>query len=293
MTHLTFINQLRAQVGDTKRRVHIDFDGDGTTTVFQMPSDTFPVYDDSGTYTVRIGGAIQTEVTNYTLDKTTGTLTFISAPGSGTKNVTLDSVAVHLQDANWLQIMNDVIRSLGDDFWKEFIDDTSFTTTANMLSLSLTASQPNCIAIYQFQHRVLSAENWTSVEEYCNWRYDRDNNKIYIGIVDAFPNSAEHLRIRGLKTFTLGTAVTDTIDVQDKFMTIVEYGCIARYWRWRYKSVVELVSKMTQEVTRTPLQELIMLSDRFDRLYEQEKAKLKPQKPARIIPPYKEGGGQP
>ena len=50
---------------------------------------------------------------------------------------------------------------------------------------------------------------------------------------------------------------------------------------------------MTQESSRTPLQELIMLSDRFDRLYEQEKAKLKPGKPARIIPLYKEGGGRP
>ena len=81
--------------------------------------------------------------------------------------------------------------------------------------------------------------------------------------------------------------------MQDKFLTILEYGAIARYWRWRYKSVVELVSKMSQESSRTPLQELIMLSDRFDRLYELEKAKLKPGKPAHIIAPYKNGGGRP
>lgn len=111
--------------------------------------------------------------------------------------------------------------------------------------------------------------------------------------MDAFPVTGEYIRLRGLKTYTLGTAVTDTIDVQDKFMTIVEYGCLARYWRWRYKDVIELVTKMATESSRTPLQELIMLSDRFDRLYEQEKAKLKPGKPAHIIPPYKQGGGRP
>lgn len=283
---------MRAQVGDIKRRVHVDWTGDGTTNVFQMPADTFPVLDDTSTYTVKVAGSTQTETTHYTLDKTSGTLTFVSTPTNG-QAITIDSIAVYLLNADWLQITNDVIKGMGDDFWKEFVDDSNFTTTANMLSLSLTASQPNCIAVYEFQHRVNSSENWKAVEEKCNWRYDRDNNKIYIGIKEAFPNSSELLRIRGLKTYTLGTATSDTLDVQDKFLTVLEYGCIARYWRWRYKDVVELVSKMTQEASRTPLQELIMLSDRFDRLYEIEKGKLKPQKPARLIPQFKHGGGRP
>ena len=118
-------------------------------------------------------------------------------------------------------------------------------------------------------------------------------NILYVGRNDVFTVSNELLRIRGLETYTLGTATSDTIDVQDRFLTIVEYGSIARYWRWRYKSVVEVVSKMSIESSRTPLQELIMLSDRFDRLYEIEKAKLKPQKPPRTIPRYLQGGGRP
>lgn len=291
MTYLTFINQLRAQVGDTKRRVHVDWTGDGSTTVFQMPDDTFPVLDDDTTYTIRVNSVVKTETTDYTLDKTTGTLTLVSAPTNG-HAVTIDSVAVYLLNADWLQVVNDVIRSLGDDFWKEFVEE-DLTATANMLSLDLSSEQPNAIAVYEFQRRVNTSTDWRVVEETCNWRYDRDNNKIYIGIRDAFGTTGELLRIRGLKTYTIGDEVSDTIDVQDKFLTILEYGCIARYWRWRYKSVVELVSKMTQEASRTPLQELIMLSDRFDRLYEIEKGKLKPQKPARLIPQFKHGGGRP
>ena len=291
MLYSAWISQIRAQVGDIKRRVHVDWTANGTDTVFQMPDETFPVLDDTMTYTVKVNSVVKVETTDYVFDKTTGTLTMVTAPTNG-QIVEVDSIAVYLLDADWLQIINDVIKSLGDDFWKEFID-TSHTATANMLSLSLVSGQANAIAVYEFQRRVSTSNDWTPVEESCNWRYDRDNNVIYIGIRNAFTITGELLRIRGLKKYTLGTLVTSTLDLQDQYQTILEYGCIARYWRWRYKSVVELVSKMTQESSRTPLQELIMLSDRFDRLYEIEKAKLKPGKPARIIPPYKQGGGRP
>ncbi len=292
MLYSALITTLRQQVGDNRRRVHVDFIGDGNTTVFQLPDDTFPVLDQSGTYTLKLAGVTKTENTDYSLDKDTGTIVFLlAAPGNGVA-LTWDASAVYLTDANWLAIINQVIYSLGDDFWKEFID-TAHTAIANMLSLSLVALQPNAIAVYEFQRRSSTSDDWNPVETDCNWRYDRDNNIIYIGIRDAFDLTGEYLRLRGLKKYTIGTTVSDALDVQDKFLTIVEYGSIARYWRWRYKSVVELVSKMSMEASRTPLQELIMLSDRFDRLYEIEKGKLKPGKPAHIIPPYRNGGGRP
>lgn len=293
MLYSALITQLRNQVGDTRRRVHVDFTGDGSTTVFQLPTDTYPVLDQVSTYTVKVGGVLQTETTNYTLDKNAGTIVFVTTAPTNGQAVTFDGSAVYLTDADWLSVINQVIKSLGDDYWKEFVDTTNFAATANMLSLSLVASQPNCIAVYEFQRRVATTDDWNPVEEDVNWRYDRDNNVIYIGNIDAFTLTGELLRIRGLKKYTLGALTSDTLDVQEKFETVIEYGAIARYWRWRYKSVVELVSKMSQESSRTPLQELIMLSDRFDRLYEIEKGKLKPGKPAHIIAPYRNGGGRP
>ncbi len=242
MLYSAWISQIRAQVGDIKRRVHVDWTANGTDTVFQMPDETFPVLDDTMTYTVKVNSVVKVETTDYVFDKTTGTLTMVTAPTNG-QIVEVDSIAVYLLDADWLQIINDVIKSLGDDFWKEFID-TSHTATANMLSLSLVSGQANAIAVYEFQRRVSTSNNWTPVEESCNWRYDRDNNVIYIGIRNAFTITGELLRIRGLKKYTLGTLVTSTLDLQDQYQTILEYGCIARYWRWRYKSVVELVSKL-------------------------------------------------
>ncbi len=291
MTYADYITQLRNQVGDTRRRTHVDWTADGTTTIFQMPADTYPVLDQTATYTVSFGGVDKTETTDYTLDKETGTLVTTTAQANGVV-ISIDSSAVYITDTGWLQIINDVIKSLGDDFWKEFVD-TSLLTTANMLSLSLVTSNPKCIAVYDFWYRTGTSEDWVTVENFANWRYDRENNILYLGDRDAFSVAGELLKIRGLKTYALGTAVTDTIDVQDRFMTIIEYGAIARLWRYRYKYVVELVSKMTMESSRTPLQELIMMSDRFDRLYEIEKAKLKPAKPPRIIPQFLNGGGRP
>ena len=292
MLYSALITLLRNQVGDTRRRTHVDFTGDGSTTIFQLPDETFPVLDQAGTYILKVAGTTQTETTNFTLDKDTGTIVFVTTAPTNGQAVTFDASAVYLTDQNWLDIINQVIYSMGDDFWKEFID-TAHTATANMLSLSLVSLQVNAIAVYEFQRRVATTDDWTPVEEDCNWRYDRDNNIIYIGIRNAFTLTGELIRLRGLKKYTIGTLVSSTLDVQDKFLTILEYGCIARYWRHRYKSVVELVSKMSQEASRTPLQELIMLSDRFDRLYEIEKGKLKPGKPAHIIAPYKNGGGRP
>lgn len=282
---------MRAQSGDKKRRVHIDWTGDGSTNVFQMPADTFPILDDATTYTVKVATVTKTETTDYTLDKTAGTLTMVSTPTNG-QAVTIDSVAVYLRDADWLQVANDVIRALGDDYWKEFVEE-DITTTAGALSVSLVAQRPRCIAVYEFQHRQSTSDEWMTVDTFANWRFDRENNLIYVGRTDTFSASSELLRIRGLETYSLGDETTDTIDLQDRFMTLLEYGGLARYYRWRYQDVIELVSKMTQESSRTPLQELIMLSDRFDRLFEAEKAKLKPQKPPRVIPRYKEDGGRP
>lgn len=294
MLYSALITNLRNQVGDNRRRIHVDFTGDGTTTIFQLPTDTFPVLEQAGTYILKVAGATQTETTNFTLDKQAGTIVFVTTAPTNGQAITFDASAVYLTDADWLNAINSVIYSLGDDFWKEFVDTSAtLVTTANMTSLSLVTAQVNCIAVYEFQHRQATTNNWMVVEEYTNWRYDRENNIIYIGDRDAFTVANELFRVRGLKKYTIGTATSDTLDVQDKFLTILEYGSIARYWRYRYKSVVEMVSKMSQEASRTPLQELIMLSDRFDRLYEIEKSKLKPQKPPRVIPRFKEGSPRP
>ena len=292
MTYAEYIAQLRPQVGDNPKRTGASWLADGTITAFQMPKGTFPVYDDASRYVVKDNGTEQTENTDYSLDKESGTLVFATAPSAG-HTITIDCSVVHLTNASWISHINAGIRSLGKDFFKEFTDDTTFTSTANMLSLSLATGQPNCIAVYGFQWRGSSSEDWEDVSNFVNWRYDPDNNIIHIGLRTAFYATGNALRIRGLKTYTIGDSVSDDLDVQDQYLTVVEYLVKARYWKHRYQDVVETVTKQTQDATRTPLQNLIMLADRAERDYEAEKAKLKPMKPAQFIPKYLEGGGRP
>lgn len=257
-----------------------------------MPFDTYPVLDQDGTYIVKVNGVTKTEVTDFTLDKETGTLVFLSTP-TVNHPVTIDSSAVYITDDGCINITNDVINSLGDDFFYEFVDESGVTTTANMLSVALTSPQPNCIAVYDWSYRQSSSEDWMPVENFCNWRYSREDNKLYLSSRDAFTVTGHPMKIRGLKTFTQGSTASATLDVQTRYLTVLEYGFLARYYAWQYKRVIESITKMTTENTRTPLQEFMMLVDRFDRLFEKEKARLKPMKPARMIPVFKEGFGRP
>lgn len=292
MLYSVLINTLRSKTGDIKRRQHVEFEGDAVTSIFQMPTETFPVFDDPLTVTVAVGGAPQTETTDYTLDDKTGTLTFVSTPGSGVV-ITIDCFAVHALDADWLELINETVRSLGNDFFREVTDDSLLTTTANMLSLDLTSTFPQAIAVYELWKRDSATEDWRTVGDFSNWRYEQDNNTLYFGRREDFPLANKELKIRLLNGYIIGDEVTDTFDVQDKFLTIIYNGAQERYWEFRYQDVVELVTKQTTEPTRTRLQELMMLADRYRRLYEQEKAKLKPQKPSRIFPVSVQGGGRP
>lgn len=285
------ITALRVQVGDVPKWQHVDWTGDSVTTLFLMPLLTYPVLESS--YTVKVGGVTKTETTDYTLDKESGEIRFVTAPGAGI-SVTIDNKTVSLRDDIWLDIINDTIRSFGDDFWKEFTDESNFTATANMTSLSLVANQPKCIAVIDFSRRPGGASSdWRQVEDSTNWRYSRDENKIYLGSREAFTVTGEALKIKGLKGYTLGTATSDTIDVQDRYMTLLEFGAIERYWRYKMRENVESLGKITQDTTRTRIQEIIMIIDRYGRWYEQEKSKLKPTKPARIIPAFNNNGGRP
>ena len=120
----------------------------------------------------------------------------------------------------------------------------------------------------------------------------RTSNTIYIGSRYTF-TTTDALRIRGLKKYTIATTTSSTLDVPDNMQQLLKLGCEEQYWRWRYKDVIESVTKLTTENTRTQLQEFVMLSDRARRLFETDRARLKPKKPARIIPAFVEGRPRP
>lgn len=287
MLYSEFITYLRNKVGDKRERVHVDWLGDGSTNVFQMPEDTFPILDESSTYTVKVAGGAQTETTHYTLDKDTGTITFVSTPTLN-QAVTIDAIRVYLKNEDWFLVIIGIIRSLGDDFFKEFTD-TTLSSTAGMTSLSLATAQPLCIAVYELFYQ--DGGDYQSMGNIANWRYERENNILFFG--SSGNMSVWPLKFRGLRTYTIPTAISETIDVQDRFLTIIEAKACAKFYEWRYKDVIETITKETTENTRTQLQEFMMLVDRYNRDFENEKARLKPQKPAYAVPIFLQGRGRP
>jgi hypothetical protein len=73
---LTDLEELREALGDTPVPTNDSDLGDGSATIFQLPS--FPVT--AGSETVFVSGVEQTDPTDYSLDDDLGRLTFVSAP---------------------------------------------------------------------------------------------------------------------------------------------------------------------------------------------------------------------
>lgn len=279
MLYSAYITYLRKLAGDSGTRSHTDWTGNGTDTAYQMPLLTFPVLESS--YTVKVAGTPQTETTHYTLDKQTGLITFVTAPTNG-QAVSIDNTAVKMTDASWVDMINATIRSLGNDFWKEVVD-TSLTATANMTTLDCS-SITGLFQVFDVATRSSSTADWTPVTSFGNLRYSQDENKLYFSSRNLFTTTGDSIRIKGLKTYAIGDETTDTLDVQDRFLPILDAGTLERFYKSRIPEMVESLGKITQEGTRTSLQELVMIIDRFNRSYETEKARLKPMKPAYTIP---------
>lgn len=289
MTYLTFIGELRKQLGDKAKPFSVSFEGDGTSTVFQLPENAYPVIDDA-THQLYVNSVLQVDDTDYVFDEATGSFTMTIAPTNGVA-VVMTGYSVRLTNADWLVLVNDVIRSLGKEFFREFID-TSMSATVGATTISLTSAQPYCIDVYEFERRASTSLDWTPMEYTSNWRYDNENNTLRVASLSTF-TTADLLRVRGLKKYTLGATTAATLDVPDDMQQLVKLGCEEQYWRWRYKDVIESVSKTTTENTRTQLQEFVMLSDRARRLFEVDRARLKPKKPSRNIPKAIDGQGRP
>lgn len=274
MTYGDFIQELRIQSGDLSKSVAADWVANGETKVLLLPLLTYPIVADS--YVLKLAGVALTETTDYTIDLETGRIELVDMPTDG-DIFEFTGQRVALTDEAWVIIINDVIRSMSEAFFKEITDIATYTTTANMRSISLA----DFIGVYDIGWFPAGSNNRVKVS---NWRWSADEQKLYFGDYAEFSVTGRPLYIRGLKKYTLGTVSTDTLDMQDRFLSVLKLGCIAQYWRYKIRENVETISKITQETTRTAIQELIMLADRWDRWFQIEWTKLAPPRPSYSIP---------
>jgi hypothetical protein len=271
------ISELRREAGDIEKTVGATWTADGTTKVLLLPSLTFPVLESS--YSLKLGGVTMTETTQYVLDRESGRIDLVSIPSDG-DIIEFEGQRVAMTDEAWLAIVSDSIRTMGESFWKEVTDITTYTTTANMRSLDLDPDE-GWIDVYGLGRYTSGNVDRINI---ANWRFSQDESKLYFGAYDEFNASGQAVYIRGIRRYELPTALGDTLDVQDRYLTVLKYGALASYYRYKIRENIESLAKITQETTRTSMQELIMLIDRYERWYEREVQRLKPAKPARFIP---------
>lgn len=276
MLYSELIDELRTEAGDLEKTVAVTWTADGTTKVLLMPLLTFPVVESS--YTIKRNGVAIIETTDFAINRETGRIDLVATPTNGDIFEFIGQRAA-LTDAAWLIIIKDQMRTMGENFWKEVTDITTYTSTANMKSLSLAGA--GWIDIYGLGFYSSSSVDRSGVS---NWRYSQDEAKLYFGAYDEFTQTGKAIYVRGIKRYTLPTVVGDTVDVQDRFLTVLKLGALAAYYRYKIRENIETLGKITQETTRTSMQELIMLIDRYERWYEREVTRLKPAKPARFIP---------
>src|SRR5947199_28543 len=105
-----FITKLRADVGDYPIRRYETADGDAATTVFQLQNPKIL----ESSYVIKISGVAQVETTAFTMDKNVGQAIFTTGhiPAAGNDNISFEYQSVNLLDADWVDIINQVLQNL-------------------------------------------------------------------------------------------------------------------------------------------------------------------------------------
>ena len=285
ITYGSFISEERIACGDLKKYTHDEQVGDGTAVI--LISSTPPM--GTATLSVKISGTVQTEGTAFTTDYERGIITFVSAPSSGA-TITADYQRVNLTDTTWTNIINDTIVAMSPSFFKEKYSTGATATTANSKTYAM---ETGCIELLDvWINDSGQADGYQTLHTIgYNWRFSKDENKLIFG--NPYPNAGKPFQFQMLKAYDTYTASGSTIDVQDRYKTILQYGVRERYWQHRLQERVNMLSAAVSERTTVQLDSLVRLVDFWGKKYESEVKKLKPPKPAIMLRQEVRGMGKP
>ena len=287
MKYSDWILKLRAESKDHAKPMHNDFTGDASTTLFTVTD--APIVE--GTYVVKVDGMQKTEglAADYTLDRELGLITFASAP-ENTKAVTIDYKYANLTDATWFGIINSIIDEMEGEFFREVTTESFGNSVDGQPSYN---GPTGCIDVIGWWYRSSNNSDlmWSMINDLANWRYSKDENKLFLGA--PFSTNDYPMKLHYLKGFTRGAAVADDLDVLDKFLMVLQLGCLWRYYDHRLADRVETSTKVASERTVTPLQNIQAMSQHYYKLFLKEKGRKKPTKPMRRLDSRNPRGGNP
>lgn len=285
MLYSEFISRLRTESKDLPKPQQYKFSGDGNTTLFQLGEFDFPILEDS--YVYRLATVVQTEGSEFSLDIENGVLQPASAPAAANENMELDYKKVFLTDATWQYIVNYIIQDMQGDYFIED-DDVAWETSVENTIRYTTEDVMDVVDVY-FKRSNQPSIEWDPLREAVNWRFSEQEQEIALGrsLEADYP-----LRLHALKRYVTGTSVSDTLPVQDRFLGVLQLGCMWQYYMHRLAVRTEIETKLAAENTITPLASLREQSLHYFRLYKDLKKRRKPAKPTRFLDPINIKGGR-
>lgn len=271
------ITKLRRKYNDLPENHQDIRDGDGSSTIYKTMK--APIEEDS--FKQYINDVLQ-NTTGYTIDLDTGDLELGAATSNKIKS---QYKGVKFRDQHWLEFIQDVFDSVGDQFFKTVVRSvTGITLSANVQVYDCPSS---CIRLTE----VLESDDYTSggnfKKPFVNMSYDRRSNKLILG---AKPTKANYLQISYQRKLTRPTATSSTLDVENSWLQLLDSHVGAAQAR-SYADRIAKQGNVSVEEGHISMSHLRQLANDNDIKFENLKRKLKPVMPSISIPYYIHGGG--
>jgi len=257
MLYSSLIQILRSELKDFGRIHQETFDGDASTLNFILKET--PIKDDS--YVVKVEGITKTETTDYTIDKDTGVLTFVSAPASGSDNISVSYQSIKIRDADYIQLINDGIDHFRWKFWKETDDSSTITTVKDQYEYDLSTLTGILYILNVWYKSSSSATAWNEIQSYTNWKWLARQAKLYTD--PPFDTSSLPVKIRYLKSFTKGTTTGATVDIPDEILLPYKYYIMARFYERIIPERISETAAVTTFPSYSPAQVVFDISQKY------------------------------
>jgi hypothetical protein len=276
-TYSDFITKVRADVGDFGMRRYETADGDAATTLFNLKH---PKMLESSTV-IRISSVVQAAAA-YTLYPDTAQVIFSSAPASGSDNVSFEYQSVNLLDADWIDVINQVLSHWRRKIWKEITDETTLDTVADQYDYATSSVAADIIRVLNLEYRVSSTDAWRDVRGVTNAMFYKDLQKIHLR--PAFSTSGYDIRVRALRAYVQGTTTGATFEPQERYWPAIRRMAAAIYYERRAAAMMKETGAVTREKSFEDTATMFKLARQAKEDAEKMMAQVRPSKPSIAIP---------
>ena len=271
------ISELRRKYNDLPIKHNDKRTGDGSSTIYK--SSFHPIKEDS--FKLYINSNLQ-DSSGYTIDLDTGDIALSVATSA---EINAQYQEVKFRDQHWLEAIQSAFRSLGDQFFKAVIGDTTGMTIS--ADIQVYDCPSGCIRM----NKVLESDDYTSAGDWTppriNTRYDRRSNKLILG---SKPSKANYLNLSYLRKLTVPAAASAALDAEDTWIELLDLKAGSQFLRSQANKIA-MQGNATIEEGHLSISHIRQLANDNEIMFENLKKKLKPVLPATEIPYYIHGGG--